>query len=373
MAQAEGWEFGSKSEQLYIHFDVDDHFLKLETFIRTAGSAQRIIEALDETFFQGKLEYELIVLPPEPGSFLSKLAVWIGGGITGLYAFANTDIGSAYIEALTGQSPIYWAEQAGEHNRKMLQDLGEWVDELTEDELEELEAEIGDAKPTPVAFPSPDSEEACRVGARIVVEMTRGMLSKETTDLERLGMDTGSLPDAVDARSDFYFACLEDADVKRIGFSDDADFPIPRNSFPQRAVKPPRPEKKDDPIPWVVSVENIYVTSPNWDKEDQKSRQWKGKDAIRRDCYFVIEDAEFWFHVRQKDLSVDVLDNLKVQWAYQEIGGRIRNRRVLRVLEFNGDKLADPLTASAIRAILGEYSSVEARRGQPSLFDDGDA
>jgi hypothetical protein len=120
----------------------------------------------------------------------------------------------------------------------------------------------------------------------------------------------------------------------------------------------------------VVSVESVYVTSPNWDEEDQKTRQWKGKDQIRRDCYFVVEDRAFWQLVKRRTLHVEVLDNLKVQWAYQIVDGRPKNRRVLRVLEFNGDKLADPLDHDAISAILGDYSAVEASRGQPSLFDE---
>jgi len=371
MTQTDSTYFEPKVQQLYIHFNVDDHFLKLETFVKTAESAQRIMAALDDTFFQGTLEYELIVLPPEPGSFLSRLGLWVGGGITSLFAFANTEIGSTYIETLTGEPPTYWAERVGQHNREMLEDIEEWVDGLPPEEVEGLNPDASSAGPKSSALPLLEGEEACMVGAKIVVEMTRGMLDRDTTELERLGMDTGSLPDAIDARGDFYHACLEDGQVKSIGFTPEDHFPIPRNSFPERAIKPTRREKDDDEKPWHVSVESIYVTSPNWDREDQKTRNWKGKDSIRRDCYFVVEDAEFWHHVRQKDLSVDVLDNLKVQWAHQEMNGRVRNRRVLRVLEFNGDKLADPLTPEAIRAILGEFSSAVVHRDQRSLFGDG--
>ena len=170
-------------------------------------------------------------------------------------------------------------------------------------------------------------------------------------------------------RADFYAACIEDRDVRRIGFTPEDDFPIPRNSFPERAQKSVRKPKDEEPPEWSVSIESIYVTSPNWDKEDQKSRQWKGKDQIRRDCYFVIEDAEFWYKVKDKALHVEVLDILKVQWAFQNTGGRPKNRRVLRVLEFNGNKLADPLPPEAIRAILGQYSECEANIGQGTLFD----
>lgn len=361
--------FDEGVQQLYIHFKVEDHFLKLETFIKTAESAQRVMAALDETFFQGSLDYELIVLPPEQGSFLSRLGLWVGGGITSLFAFANTEIGSTYIEALTGHPPTYWAKRVGQHNKETLEDLQEWIEGLPPEKLEKLQADEEPPAKGATSLRPADQEEACRVSARIVVEMTRGMLDLETVDLERMGVETGSLPDAMDARGDFYHACLDDAEVHGIGFTTEEDFPVPRNSFPERAVKPTRRERDDDPVPWLVSIESIYVTSPNWDKEDQRTRNWKGKDSIRRDCYFVVEDAEFWHHVRLKDLSVDVLDNLKVQWAFQEVNGRIRNRRVLRVLEFNGDKLADPLAPEAVRAILGDFSDAISQKDRPSLFD----
>ena len=62
---------------------------------------------------------------------------------------------------------------------------------------------------------------------------------------------------------------------------------------------------------------------------------------------------------------------LKVQWAYQVVGGKAKSRRVLRVLEFNGQKLADALTPEALGAMLGRYSKAEASRKGPTLFDFG--
>ncbi|MCM2561006.1 hypothetical protein M8756_01900 [Lutimaribacter sp. EGI FJ00015] len=357
------WEFDARSDRLFIHFDVDDHFLRLDTFIATAESARKVIEALDATFFQGTLEYELIVLPPEDGSFLSKLALWVSGGVASVFAFMNSDVGSAYVEGLTGKPPAEWAQEIGRDHREQIQSNKE----PAKPEGEETPGTSDSVEPRSVPE---DEEAACRSGARIVVAMTRGMLEKSNDELTKIGMEIGDLPDALDARAEFYTACIEDRDVKRIGFSQEDDFPIPRNQFPERTQKPARKEKDDEPPEWTVTIESIYVTSPNWDEEDQKARQWKGKDSIRRDCYFVIEDAEFWRLVKRKDLHVEVLDNLKVQWAFQVADGRPKNRRVLRVLEFNGDKLAEPLAPDAIKALLGDFTTGETPRGQPSLFDD---
>jgi len=108
---------------------------------------------------------------------------------------------------------------------------------------------------------------------------------------------------------------------------------------------------------------------PIWDQDDQKARHWKGKDRVRRDCYFVIEDADFWALAKKKDLHVEVLDNLKVQWAYQLADGKPKNRRVIRVREYNGNKLAEPLKSDALDAILGRHAAASAGRTEWSLFD----
>lgn len=363
MTDALVWEFEGRSDRLYIHFDVRDHFLKLDTFIKTAESARKVIEALDETFFNGSLEYELIVLPPAEGTFLSKLAIWISGGTAAVFGFLNTDVGSAYVEGLTDRTPAEWAQSFGEDHRARINAF-QAETETPEDDETNFDVIEGPPEALPIS-----AADACKEAVRIVVAMARGVLEKSSDELQKVGMEVGALPDAVDARADFYAACIEDRDVRRVGFTPDDDFPIPRNSFPERAQKPARKPRDEEPPVWSVSIESIYVTSPNWDKEDQKTRQWKGKDQIRKDCYFVIDDAEFWHKVKRNALHVEVLDNLKVQWAFHNTDGRPKNRRVLRVLEFNGDKLADPLPPAAVRAILGQYSEYEVSGRPRTLFD----
>lgn len=348
--ELEGLEFERRSGHLFIHFDVSEHYLKLETFVDTAQRAQRIIQSLDATFFQGQLEYDLIVLPPEPGTFLTRLAITVWGGAASIFMFVETDIGKAYIEGLTDHEPAHWSREIGEGHREYLEEMlddggGSSVQPTDRDELE------------------------CKVGAEILTEMTRGVLEKDSADLERLGMEVGSLPEAVEARNEFYEAVIADPDVMGVGFTPEDDFPVPRNSFPERAVNVRRQEDEEEVVPWIVEIANVYVTSPNWDKDDQLFRQWKGKEAAtRRDCFFVVDDEEFWLHVKRRDLHVEVLDNLKVQWAFQSVGLRKRNRRVLRVLEFNGESLASPLEPEAIRAILGDYADEKSEGRQGSLF-----
>lgn len=348
MDNTDDFLFHQKSEQLYIHFDVPTHYLKLDTFINSALQTKLIIEGFNNNFFQGNLDYELIVLPPEEGSFLSKLAVYVWGGLMSLGAFIESDIGKGYIEGLTGKLPQHWAKQIGESHSDVAKENG----------LEFI----------PLKLAPSDKNIDCKLGSKIIVEMTRGVLESDQLSLNKLGMNSGHFQEIMVARSEFYQTCISDSEVKGIGFTSEDYFPIPRNQFPERASKIVRKDDEEESTPWFVSIENITVNSPNWDKQNQHLRQWKGKDSTSRDCWFIIDDQDFWFHVLKKDLNVVVLDKLKVQWAYKNENGRIKNRRVIRVLEYNNDKLGDELNENAIKAILGNYDTPKKDENQDSLF-----
>ncbi len=110
---------------------------------------------------------------------------------------------------------------------------------------------------------------------------------------------------------------MKNAEVKGIGFTPDDDFPIPRNSFPERAQKPARKKRRRRNQSGWCPEENIYVNSPNWNEDKQNARKWQGIDLSRRERLFVIEDAEFWRRIKRKELHFEGLDSLKVEWAYQ--------------------------------------------------------
>ncbi|WP_227271742.1 hypothetical protein [Roseobacter weihaiensis] len=331
------------SDILYIHFDVPEHHIRLQTFLASAASAQKIIAALNHELFDGELHYELVVLASEEGSFLKKLALWASGGVVSVFAFLESDMGKAYFRGLTGQDPSQWTEQIGESHAEYLEDVN----------LKGMSAR------------DPTENKIC---SQLVIQMTKGLLEISRDDLESTGLQNIGPDDALDARSEFYEACMQDSDVRGVGFAPEHDFPIPRNRFPERAIRGTRKIDEEKEQPWIIDVENIYVTSPNWDKNDQLARHWKGKDSIRKDCYFIIEDDKFWSHVRDNDLSVNVLDRLKVQWAYQISNGRPKNRRVLRVLEFNDETLSEELSSEELEIVLGSFNSIEVFTDQSRLF-----
>jgi hypothetical protein len=347
-------EIDGRSARLFMHFDVVGHFLRLDTFISTASSAREIVESFDQSFFNGELEYSFLILPPDDGSFLSKFAIWVGGGTAAVFSFMNTDVGAAYIEGLTGKAPIEWANELGEAHRNMLKTVQEYT--------------VQDVGPDPKPSATSEEEIRCHASAEILAALTKGVLEKGSEELLKIGLGA-NLGGALNGRATFYSSCLKDPAIIGVGFDPADRFPIDRNTFAERAVSLARESDGDDELEWYVEIEQVHVTSPNWQKEDQKTRNWKGKDSLRRDCYFTIDDDAFWDLIRKKDLKVDVLDHMKVQWAYQNRGGRPKNRRVLRVLEFNGSSISEPLTDEDLIRIIGQQFSRADVQRLPSLFD----
>jgi hypothetical protein len=340
-------------ENLFIHFDVDGHYIELDTFIKTGEQAKAIIDTFNESFFQNELQYRLILLPPEPGSFLTKIAVYVFAVGVPVFYFLESDIGKAYIKGLTNREPYEFALELGKYSRdKMIQALADFEESRS---LKSIDL---------------NQVDKCQLGSRVVVEMTRGLLEKNKDEIQKLSLNDNNLGNALDARSEFFTACIEDAKINGIGFSDENHFPIPRNQFPNRAVNLRKDEENDtsEDEAWTIAIEEIIVTSPNWDKDDQLKRQWKGKNNINQEVYFIIEDKEFWLQVYRKKLNVEILDKLKVQWAYLKDSGRIKNRRVLRVLELNGNSLGAALDANSINAIVGEFSEKDDAQNDTGLF-----
>lgn len=252
-------------EIIPIHFNVPGHHLPLETFIETAKNTKAVIAAFNNRLFDGKLQYELLVLPPRPATFISALGiVVIGGGV--VWAFAESDIGKAFIKGLTGYEPAHLAEIAGQKFKQQLK--GTSVASETGDDGDKTERLV-----------------ELHVEAVVVTEITKSFLQKDVEDLKRVGIQPQVFRDAYDARNNFYKACSETREIEGLGFEETENFPIERSDFARLQVALPPKEEEPDEHPWYIETAILKVTSPNWDRED-KHRQWKGKDSHGRERYF---------------------------------------------------------------------------------------
>lgn len=309
----------------YIHFDVDEHSLKLDTFISTAQQTEKLVRSLNSSFFNSEVELEIIVIPPEAGSFLTKLQFYVFGGIASIITFVETDIGAAYVKGLTGKEPAKIAELLGEETKKLL---------APNDEV-------------------PEEKSRCITASELIGDIAKGLLENESTHLKKIGINSNHHYDILNARSQFFKACIDNQNVNGIGFVPVHEFPIERKAFGARAENIQKPDE-DSKLQSEVVIDTLFVTSPNWDQEDQYHRNWKGKFTSGKNCYFIIEDSDFWIYADKKRLKVEVLDRLKVQWELQIDGKKVKKRRVLRVIELNNEVLNQPLNEDELEQILSK-------------------
>jgi hypothetical protein len=316
-----------------IHFDVPEHYIPLDTFIETANQTRVIIDTLNQQLFDGGLQYEFVVFPPEEGSFLTKLGIVIAGTCTAAWAFILTDPGSEFIRGLTGHGTSHYTYQAGLKLRELLTTIETGGIETGSIEIEDDLAQ----------------NEALN---RIVVDSTKSFLTMDEHALRRVGVTRQKFHEAYEARNQFYRACAADTEIQAIGFDEAPDFPIKRKDFARLQVALGPKEEAAPDVEWEVEIAALKVTSPNWDMNDDK-RPWKGKDHLNRDRFFRIDDVQFWRLVQSKRLDPEIVDIIHAQLAFPK--SQRRNGRVLRVLKYNDVVLGDPLDDNALSAVLGAY------------------
>ena len=324
-----------------IHFDVPEHVLPLDTFVETAEQTAALIRALGEELANGKLVFQVVVIPPAEGSFKTRLGVIVVAGAVALWGFIESDIGKAFVKAISLHEPAHWSEQLGQAIRDTVIDI---ASEEPEDE---------------------DEEALCAAVAEVLVELAADFLQADTDKLQASGITVERYRAAYAARNQFYEACEQTPDLQGVGFSEAAIFPVQRTDFVRLQVR--LPPKEDEPEPWIAGLTILKVTSPNWNRDD-RARQWKGRDPKGRDRFFRIDDEHFWLLVRQERLNPHIIDTIEVQWAFQGTHDNPRNAKVLRVLKFNEETLAEPLDNRALDAILGAFTPIVD--DQPDLFSD---
>lgn len=326
-------------QALPIHFDLPRHVIPLRTFVDTAQNAGAIAEVINQQLFGGSFVLEVVVIPPEEGSFLTWLGIvvtsvgiFVGGSII---AGPLGDFGTGMFEELLSKSPT---------------DVGKDVVRSVRSSMEQLQNY------------SEDKEAMCAAASTVTVAAVKWLLEAYNEDIDELPI-APALTEALVAKRKFYDACREVADLRGIGFSRTPTFPIRRSDF-QRISKIPEGAPGDD---WIVTIENIVSDSPNWRRLD-KSRSWKGTDQEGHARFFTIRDEKFWEMVSRRELPTRIADSMKVQWAYVQGPKGPKKHIVLRVLAFNGLTISAVMSDREIRPILDSFTSVKDRQG--SLFDE---
>jgi hypothetical protein len=324
---------------LPIHFDLPRHVIPLQTFIETAENAGRIAEVINQELFGGSFTLEVVIVPPEEGSFLSQLGIVVTAvGIFVAGAIVSGplgDFGSGIFEEIVS---------------KDASDVGKDLVKGVRAAFEELKSS------------SEDREAKCVAASVVTVAAVKWILQEDNEQLETLPI-APVLRDAFAAKRRFYDACKEVPDLKALGFSQEPNFPIKRSDFQRLSQISDGPDDDE----WRVAIENIIGTSPNWNRNDT-ARNWKGADQDGHARFFVIRDERFWEMVFRGNLNPRIADSMRVQWAYKQGPKRRKNYIVLRVLEFNGVKVSNQMTDRELRPFLDNFQKIQ--NDEPSFFDD---
>ncbi|MCA1934462.1 MAG: hypothetical protein LDL37_03355 [Asticcacaulis sp.] len=337
-----GSELISPVQLFHIHLQTSEHYLPLPDFIKLSQSTRVISENLSEVIFGNNAKIDFLIFPPETGSFHIKIgfkSLTVAGFLGGAWVFLNSDIGNAFIKGFTDHDAIYWSEWAGKKAKETLSEAHENFEEYKKGILY----------------------------TKIISECTKGFISIDESKIKKIGANTPQFRNALSAKNIFYETCIDNNEITGLGFSPRNEFPIKRNSFPKKIGSIPDSSKNDDDLNWAWETRTILITSPVWVKD---GRKWQAVYTInkkRKSTSITIEDELFWSYVENNKLETQILDRMKVQWAFITEGGRQKHTRVLKVLEFNGRKISPRLNENQIRQMLSK--AYPSEREDPELFD----
>ncbi|MDG1738079.1 MAG: hypothetical protein P8L68_00640 [Paracoccaceae bacterium] len=335
-------------KELAVHFDTLEHYVEIDTFVKSAFAAQKAANGFSGQYFGSRLEIDVVVLPPEPGSLLQKLGIKISSPLSTAAAlwFAVQVMDSHTVQdvsiELFGQTPTEMLVMAIQGTKTKWSEL----EELTEEQIQEI-----------IDF----LEELIARSTEKSLEMGRDIIERSNIP-EQLKLDLE------EAQSELYRAAYDNPAIRGIGFSEGDKFPIKRGEFAQRAAKPRRKKEPDEQSVWNVFIDTLLVSSPNFDRHDQAYRKWKAKASNGAFVLFEIVDDHFWEMLKSKEIEFGETTYIVVQIAVERVGGREKGRRVLKVLEVGDKKLSPPLTDQAIRSEIGNFFPTLEDPKQDGLF-----
>ncbi len=289
---------GESTVILPIHFNVNKHEIAFRNFVETTRATEKIFNELNQKLFDGKLKYELVIIPPEPGTFLNKIGwkhLLIGTAVAS-WGFIESDIGKAYIKGLTGQEPAYWSERAGEATKELV----------------------------------------------LLRDATKGALEKTSEELCKSGITNSVLPKLFEGKREFYNSCLANEEISGIGFSPQSNFPISRNSFSNHISK--LNEELDQTVD--LKVHELVIISP---VTADKNNIWRTIDKNTKEkINFYLKDDDFhWkflagkFPLKQSQEDDELIALIRHEKTYKNGEIVFQRKSAVKIYQFNQLKLAD--------------------------------
>ncbi len=275
---------GYEIEKLFIHYKVDDHFIPMSDFLTASNSVKIIADDLNKKFFNGQLRYQLVIIPPEDGTFLKAI------GFMALTLIANAAVVTIASDYMLG-----------------------------------VFEEITEHKPSDYG----------KKHVRALRDLTKGFISK---DVEKLGKCIPyelNLDKAFKAKTDLYTSCQNNKQIKAIGFDNSNNFPITRDQFTNHLSKDRiRPLESEFYIADVVLVSPVDIPKDNkWVFQDKVTKE--RITAYMRDEKFKQDylSGKYPAKLTEKDDILKVL----IEYKKQEKNGVIETKEVCvnTVFSFN--------------------------------------
>jgi hypothetical protein len=309
-----------QQEIFFIHFDTraknDEviHQISLDTFIEVTKSLEKVLDGLNEKFFNKKINITISVLPPEKGGIEIPLILKFAGG----WVIANGI--KPFIKGVTGYTFDYWVEECGISVRELF------------------------------------------------MKFYREFLEKDRT---QLGINQTYFLKAFAGRSDFYKACIDNQTIKGVEFHKKNYKFIKRDRFPHYVSK--SVVEKLEPEYKLHKLKIISAVISKMDKQ-AKSLKWKGKDhKNNKSLEFYLMDSEFNIKFLNDEYPIQETNVIIAKFEYQKfkIDGEINSNKTevsaIKIYYFN-DKLITNIPDDLRIISIGENGITE-KEDEPTLFD----
>lgn len=286
---------GSEPIKFYIHYDVENHFIPMSDFLTASNAVQKIIDDLNKQILGGQLRYQLVVIPPEEGTFLKTVGIIVTATVlnTAIIPIASDYVLGAF-EGIAEHKPSDYGRDHG----------------------------------------------------RALRDLTVGFFSKEVEELEKFVPHELNLDRAFKAKTDFYISCQNNNDIRGLGFDNSKSFPIRHNQFRNHLSK-----DRVRPLSSDFRIYEAVVTSPVIEDKDYV---WHFEDVVTRNKISgYMRDEAFkrgvlsGDHPFKNDGSNSDRVTMLVEYKKQERNGEVEKKEtcIETIYSFNDNELT-PIPAN---------------------------
>lgn len=314
-------------------FEKKQPTISFSTFQKCSAGVLDAYRSAEVALFGSTSQVELELGAFEDGSFKT----WFGGVAIATVGWAGLEFLDGFVEGATGKTVAQYGQIAGEF---ISRGATESVDNIAK--------------------------------MMAVAETCSAILSADNDTFERI---ISERPEAVDlgllGRMKFYEACKNDQEIPAVRFGESPSaIRVTRDEFGSRSRR-----HRIDPHPtdgligilgeWRYAVLEIVVTSPTWDREDHQ-RKWKGRLPDGKYIYFDISDSGFWKRVLDRELETASPDLMTAQILYQDVNGRYKSAKAVKILKFNDQEISIGLGPGELLERIEELNA--AANHQTELF-----